>query len=64
MKVGFVSDWTGAATLKIIVIDETISGKYICKEAPFEMMRPDGTKYMAEGISGLFLRDKKEVKVE
>lgn len=62
MKIGYCEDWTGGATIKIEIIDETISGKYLCQQAPFELMRPDGTKYLTHSLTGLFLRDKAKVK--
>jgi len=65
MKTGLISDWTGGATHKIQIIDETISGKYVCRDMPIEMIRPwDGSTYLTDSVtSGIFLRDKKEVKI-
>ncbi len=64
MRIGYASDWTGAATQKLEIIDETISGKYVCRQVSFEVSRMDGSKYVVYGNTGLFLRDKGEIKVE
>jgi len=62
MRVGYCEDWFGAASEKVVIIDETISGKYLCKKCPIEMTRLDGSKYLADiPSSGLFLRDKNTI---
>jgi len=61
MKVGYGNDWTGASTRKYQIIDETISGKYILKQMPIEMINIHGEKYLAEPLTGLILRDKNEI---
>lgn len=60
MKILYANDWTDSATLAYEILDETISGKYVCRRAPTEMTRLDGSRYLADSVSGLILRDKKD----
>ncbi len=64
MRIGFVSDWFGASSTKVIIIEETISGKYVCKQAPIDAMSYWGNNYEAESPVGIFLRDKSEAKIK
>ncbi len=61
MKIGYCSDWFGQATTKVAIIAETISGKYVVRHMPTEMASIHGTKYLAEPLTGLILKDKSEV---
>ena len=60
IKVGYAQDWTGQATYKYQIVAETIEGSFLCRQAPFIVSRPDGTKYVASSMTGLFLRSKEE----
>ena len=62
MRIGYCSDWMGQSTQKIVIIDETISGKYVCQFPPIEMTNVFGEPYLAQPLTGIFLRDKKDVK--
>jgi len=61
MKVGYCDSGTGY-TQKVIIVDETVSGKYLLKRMPTRMQSVNGTWFSADPITGLFLRDKSEVK--
>mgnify|MGYP001569001868 FL=1 len=39
-------------------------GQYILKRMPEEITRLDGSKYWAEPMSGIFLRDKSEITIK
>ncbi len=60
VKVGYAQDWMGQSTQKRMIIDETISGKYVCEQMPITMTRQDGTKYLASSTTGFILKDKSE----
>ncbi len=63
MKVGYITDSTGASTQKVRIINETMSGNYLlCKAMPMEMSRGDGSTYYADTLTGLFLKRKEEIK--
>ena len=60
ITVGYCGDTLGQATRKYQIVDETISGKFVCKGMPWLNRRPDGSQYIANSITGLFLKDKSE----
>ena len=62
MRTGYVQDITGQATHKVVIVDETISGRYVLKQMPIKMVRSDGSWYLTDSLSSLFIRNKSEVK--
>ena len=61
MRIGFASDWTGAAAQRVVIVAETVDGRFVCKHAPIEMTDINGKPYLAESLTGLFLREKSEI---
>ena len=60
ITVGYTSDWTGGATEKWRIVDETVSGKYVCTRPPEIFTNVYGEPYLSHGQSGLILRDKND----
>lgn len=63
MKVGYVTDSTGASTQKVRILNEnTLSNYYLCTAIPMEMTRGDGSTYYADTLTAMFLKKKEEIK--
>lgn len=60
IKVGYTSDFFNMATKKYHILDETISGRFVCEGMPEVISRLDGSKYVSSPMTGLFLRDKRD----
>ena len=59
IKGGYIQDFTGASTRKVMIVDETPT-KYVCRKAPFLVNDYYGKPYYTFGIDGIFLRDKSQ----
>ena len=61
IKIGYASDWTESCSSKYQILDETISGKYVCIKAPTVERGYWGQYHLVYSpTSGLCLIDKDE----
>ncbi len=61
VKVGYTSDWTGSAIIKVLIIAETIDERYVLQGMPIRSVGINGNLYWTMP-GAFFLRPKQEVK--
>ncbi len=61
IKVGYGQISYCESIEKVQILDETVSGKYVCCGMPIPMLSAHGTPYYASSLTGIFLRKKEDI---